>query len=187
MAESSAAGNSSSSKSLMLMMIALFAGFSVLLGGGLFMASRILRAMGTQASTSRDTVRTPTGNFRMEQESAVGPGLPVYSRSSLVLPGENALTEAAKNRKNGVSVVTYHSPDTREMVDNWYSQHLSAEYKRHDAGEQPLPEIFRNASVTDNDIAFVAERGQQTRIVALSLDATGTRILLIRMDKPAAQ
>ena len=181
------AGESSSSKSLLWMMIAFFAGISVLLGGGMFLASRIMRTAGLSASMNKDTVRTPIGSYRMEKEGAVGPGLPLYPHASLILPGEEASAEAIQNAKRGMDAVNYHSPDLRDSVDNWYAKHLGPEFKRHDAGELPLPDIFRDARVSDNDIAFVAERGQQVRIVALSLDANGTKIALIRFDKPAAQ
>jgi hypothetical protein len=184
MAESGVSGDSSSSKTLMWMMVALFVGVGVLLGAGFFMAGRVVRAVGMQASTNRDTVRTPAGNFRMEKESEVGQGMPVYPNASLVLPGEDALAGAAKNMREGIIVVTYHTTDTRESVDNWYTQHLSHEYTRHDAGEKPLPAIFNEASVSENDIAFDAEHGQRLRIIALSLDSTGTKISMIKLDKP---
>jgi hypothetical protein len=186
MAETSA-GESSSSKSLLWMMLAFFAGLGILLGGGMFLASRIMRTAGISASMSKDTVRTPLGSFRLEKEGAVGPGLPLYPHASLVVPGEEASAEAIKNSKRGVDSVNYHSTDLRDSVDNWYVKHLGSEFQRHDAGEKPLPEIFRDVRVSDNDIAFVAERGQQVRVVALSLDATGTKISLIRFDKPAPQ
>jgi hypothetical protein len=70
-------------------------------------------------------------------------------------------------------------------VDSWYSKHLSPDFTRHDAGEKPLPDIFHDARVSDDDVAFVAERNQKVRIVALSLDSGGTKISLIRYDKAA--
>jgi hypothetical protein len=180
-------GNSSSSKTLLWMMVAMILCVGVLLGGGFSLSSRMVQALGIQASTSRDTLRTANGTFRLEQEKQVGPGLPLYPRSSLMVPGPDSAGQAVKNLKNGVSVVTYHAPDNRDFVDSWYSQHLSPEFKRRDAAENPTPEVFRAVGVPDSDIAFVAERGEQTRIVALSLDATGTTISLIRFDKAVAQ
>ena len=100
------AGNSSSSKSLMFMTLALFAGFGVMLGGGLFIAKRLAETMGLAAATgSKDTVRTPIGAFRMEKEDQVGPGLPVYPRSSLEVPSDVATGKALSDSKNGVTVV----------------------------------------------------------------------------------
>jgi hypothetical protein len=180
-------GNSSSSKSLLWMMIALFAGLGVLLGGGMLLAGRVVRSLSFSAVSSKDIIHTPAGSFRLEKENQVGPSLAVYPRASLVLPGENAVPEAIKEAQSGMNKATYHTTDTREFVDGWYQKHLSPEFLRHDAGDKPLPDIFRDARVSGDDIAFVAERGRQVRIVALSLDSTGTRIFLIRYDKPAAQ
>jgi hypothetical protein len=168
------------------MMIALFAGIGVLLGGGLFMASRVIRSMGLSASTNKDTLRVPGGSLRLQKESEIGPGLPVFPGATLVLPGEDASKEALKQAGDGLSTVLYHAADSRAVVDNWYAGHLGPEFARHDAGENPLPEIFRDTRVSDSDIAFVAERCRQVHIVALSLDSEGTRISLIRFDRPAA-
>ena len=183
MAEGSASGNSSSSKSLMWMMIALFVGLGGLLSGGLFMASRVLRSMGLSAASARDTVRTASGSFRLQKETEVGPGLPVYSRSSLIVPDETAAVSAIKQAQNGVEMSTYHTTDSRDDVDSWYTKHLSAEFTRHDAGDKQASEVYANALVSGDDITFVAERDQLVRVVALSIDSGGTKISLIRFAK----
>lgn len=185
MAEGSTSGNSSSSKSLMWMMVAFFSGLGVLLAGGLFVASRMLRSMSMAAASAKDTVRTPAGSFRIEKDVLTGPGLPVYPRASLIVPGESSATTAMQEAKNGIETATYYTTDTREFVDSWYSKHLSPDFTRHDAGEKPLPDIFHDARVAEDDVAFVAERNQKVRIVALSLDSAGTKISLIRYDKAA--
>jgi hypothetical protein len=68
-------------------------------------------------------------------------------------------------------------------VDEWYSKHLSPEFTRRDGGQKPVPAIFDDARVSDSDIAFMAEREQMIRIVALSTDSGGTKISLIRFSK----
>ena len=183
MAEESSSGSSSSSKSLMWMMIGLFTGLGILLASGLFVASRVVGSMGLSAARVKDTVRTPGGSFRLEKETAVGPGLPVYPGSSLMVPDEAAAVAAVKQAQSGIETATYHTNETRDFVDEWYSKHLSPEFTRRDAGEKPVPAIFSEVRVSDNDIAFVAERGQMVRIVALSVDSGGTRISLIRFSK----
>jgi len=183
MAEGSVSGNSSSSKSLMWMMIGLFTGLALLLAGGLFLASRVVRSMGLSAASARDTVRTKGGSFRLEKETEVGPGLPLYPRSSLVVPDDDAAAAAIKQALNGIQTSTYHTTDNRDFVDEWYSKHLSPEFTRRNAGDKPAPAIFNDAQVSDGDITFVAEREQMVRIVALSLDSGGTRISLIRFSK----
>jgi hypothetical protein len=186
MSESSVSGSSSVSKKLMWMMIALFAGMAVMLGGGLFMAGRVVRSMGLAASTPKDTVKTPVGSFRLEKADQVGPGLPVYPRSSLELPGENAAAEAIKDNQTGVNSVSYHSGDTRESVEDWYSKHLSPQFTRHEAGEKPAPQALTDARISDDEVVFLADHGQQVRIVALAMDPTGTKISLIHFDRPSA-
>lgn len=139
--------------------------------------------MGLAAANARETLRTPGGSFRLEKETEIGPGLPVYPRSSLVVPDDNAAVVAVQQARNGIETSTYHTTDTRDFVDSWYSKHLSPEFTRRDAGDKPVPEIFSDVRVSDSDIAFVAEREQMVRIVALSLDAGGTKISLIRFSK----
>lgn len=189
MAEGSSSGNSSSSKSLMWMMIGLFTGLAILLAGGLFLASRVVRSLGLSAASAKDTVRTPGGSFRLEKETEVGPSLPVYPRSSLVVPDDDAAAAAIKQAQSGIETSTYHSTDSRDFVDEWYGKHLSPEFTRREADAQPVPTIFRDTPVADSDISFLAEREQMVRIVALSLDSGGTKISLIRFKKssPASE
>ena len=187
MSESSSAGNSSSSKSLMWMMVALFAGFGVMLAGGLFLANHLARTMGlAAASGTKNTVRTPIGAFRMETQDQVGPGLPVYPRSSLELPGDDTTGNALANAKNGVRVAAYHTDDTREFVEEWYLKHLSAEFTRHEGSEKPLPEAFGDLPIPADSIAFLAERNGNIRVVTLAPESTGTKISLIQTHSTAA-
>ncbi|MGC1312193.1 MAG: hypothetical protein WA857_08105, partial [Candidatus Acidiferrum sp.] len=102
MAAETSSGESSSSKSLMWMMIALFVGLAILLAGGLFVASRVVRSMGLTAASAKDTIHTPGGSFRLEKETEVGPGLPLYPRSALVVPDEDEAGAAIKQAQHGV-------------------------------------------------------------------------------------
>jgi hypothetical protein len=180
------ASNSSSSKSLMWMTLALFGGFGVMLGGGLFIAKRLAQTMGLAAATgTKDTVRTPIGAFRMEKEDQVGPGLPVYPRASLEVPDDVATGKALTDSKNGVAVVTYQTADSREFVESWYMKHLSPEFLRHEGAEKTFPEAFRNVSIDAGDIAFLAVRNNNARAVTLTQESTGTRISLIQTSSPA--
>ncbi|MGH9741662.1 MAG: hypothetical protein ACRD51_04850 [Candidatus Acidiferrum sp.] len=186
MAEAASTGNSSSSKSLMWMMIALFIGLALLLAGGLFIASRVVRSLGLTAASAKDTIRTPAGSFRLEKETQVGPGLPVYPRSSLVVPDDTDAAAAVKQAQSGVELSTYHTTDMRDYVDNWYKEHLSPEFTRHDPGDNAVPASVSSANVSDGDVTFVAERDQMVRVVALSIDSGGTKISLVRFNKAVA-
>src|SRR6267154_1273887 len=184
---SSASDGASSSKSLLFMMIAMACGFSILLGGALLMTSRVINALGLRAGSDKTTVRTPLGEFRVEKAREVGPGLPVYPAAALVLRGSADAHVPLDDDRPQVMASTYRSNASREFVANWYLEHLSPEFARQDSGPKKLPEALRDAHISDDDIAFVGERGDQIRVVALALDEMGTKITLLRSyTKPLA-
>jgi hypothetical protein len=177
---SSGSGGAPSSKSLLFMMIAMTCGFCILLGGGLVIASRVIEAMQLRSGSDKSTVRTPLGDFRFEKAGQVGPGLPVYPQSDLVIPGADSSRVALNDGAAQVLSSTYHTNASREFVVTWYMEHLSPEFTRQDTGPKKLPEVFRNSHITDDDIAFLGERGDQVRVVSLASDDTGTKISLLR-------
>ena len=65
-------------------------------------------------------------------------------------------------------------------------EHLSQEFTRQDSGPKKLPEVFRNSHITDDDIVFLGERGDQVRLVSLTADDTGTKIILLRASIPSS-
>ncbi|OLD81662.1 MAG: hypothetical protein AUF67_07195 [Acidobacteria bacterium 13_1_20CM_58_21] len=162
------------------MMIAMTCGFCILLSGGLLMASRVINALGVRAGRDKTTVRTPLGEFRLEKAKEVGPGLPVYPAATLVLAGAATTHLPLNDDQPQVLTSTYHTNASREYVANWYLEHLSPEFARRDSGPKKLPKALRDAHISDDDIAFVGERGDQIRVVALTLDEMGTKITLLR-------
>jgi hypothetical protein len=183
MANSSSSGESSSSKSLLFMMAAMFCGFAILIGGGLLMASRVIHSLQLRAEGDKTTVRTPLGDFRVEKAQQVGPGLPVYPQASLVLPGGETPRLPVDDSAPQVVASTYHTNSSREYVANWYLEHLSPEFVRQDAGPKNLPEVFHASHISDDDITFVGERGDQVRVVSLATEDMGTKIILLRSAK----
>jgi hypothetical protein len=186
MAQNSSAGNSSSN-SLFWMMLAAGSVFFVLLGGGIFVSSRVLSSMGTPAGAGTLTAHTPTGDFRVEKLNDIGPGLPLYPRAVLLLPGTNAGEPLLKGPHAQVQTTTYYSEDTRDLVDSWYIQHLGAEFVRHRVGDPQAPDELNELPVPADSIAFAGRRGEQVRIVSLTSNSTGTRIVLLRFAKHQAE
>jgi hypothetical protein len=110
----------------------------------------------------------------------VGPGLPVYPAATLVLPGSEAAHLPLNDDQPQVIASTYHTNSSREYVAIWYLEHLSPEFARQDSGPKKLPEAFRDSHISDDEIAFVGARGDQVRLVSLSMEDTGTKITLLR-------
>ena len=180
MGKTSSSREASSSKSLLFMMVAMICGWCALLSGGMMMASRVIRAVQLRAGSDKSTVRTPLGDFRFEKAKQVGPGLPLYPQSELVLPGADSSRLSLSGDAAQVMYSTYHTNTSRQFVVDWYQEHLSPTFTRQDSGPKNLPAIFNNSHITDGDVAFVGERDDQVRVVALSADNTGTRITLLR-------
>ena len=168
------------------MMLAMTCGFSILLGGALLMTSRVINALGLRAGSDKTTVRTPLGEFRVEKAREVGPGLPVYPAAALVLRGSADAHVPLDDDRPQVMASIYHSNASREFVANWYLEHLSPEFARQDSGPKKLPPALRDSPISDDDIAFVGERGDQVRAVSLATEDTGTKITLLRsFTKPS--
>jgi hypothetical protein len=186
MAKSALAGDSSSSKSLLFMMVAMTCGVGILLGGGFLMTSRLINALALRNSSDKATVRTPLGDFRVDKAKEIGPTLPVYPAATLMLPGNDGARFSSADSQAQVVASTYHSNSSREYVATWYAEHLSPEFVRQDSGPRNLPQAFRDSHISDDDITFLGERGEQIRVVVLASDSTGTKIALLRCIKEAA-
>lgn len=150
------------------------------------MASRVIHSLQIRAEGDKTTVRTPLGDFRVEKAAEVGPGLPVYPQSTLVMPGGQALHTSLNDNQPQVLTSTYHTNSSREYVVHWYVEHLSPEFVRQDAGPKNLPGVFHESHISDDDITFVGERGDQFRAVSLTAEDMGTKIVLLRSSKPSS-
>jgi hypothetical protein len=117
--------------------------------------------------------------------------LPVYPAATLVLPGAAearlAVNEDPNQAQNQVVTSTYHTNSSREFVATWYAEHLSPEFARQDAGPKKLPDALRDSHISNDDIAFIGERGDQIRAVSLTADDTGTKIILLRTSVKSSQ
>lgn len=184
MADAASSG-SSSSKSLMWMTAALFAGMAVLLVGGLFLATRVVRSLGIRNSLGSGSVQTQRGTYRLEREREVGPPVPMYPHAALVVPGDDAAEQSVKDGESGITRVIYQSEDSRDFIDKWYQDRLPQGFERHDS-EAPRTKEMLIAGVPDKAIAYDAIKGAHTRILALTENLGGTQISIIRMDKPDA-
>src|SRR5579859_6112420 len=141
-------GDSSTSKSLLWMTAGLFIGLGILVGGGFYMAYRVLPAFQVQATQDNRTLPTPAGDFQVQKPSQIGPGLPVYPQASLLLPMEDGHPATSATLPSDMVSTSYYASDSRSLVDSWYRDHLSPEFVRQDAGQDPLPDILRDAQVS---------------------------------------
>lgn len=175
-------GNSYSSKSLLWMTLGLFASMGVLVGGAFFLAGRVMHSAGLGATNDGKTMHTPLGSLRIEPEKKMGPLLPAYPRGTLIIPGQHESLQQALEAKSGITRTSYQADDDPDLVDKWYQDHLSSEFKRRGPGEGVLPQVLAPLKIPDSTVAFVAQRNGLTRVVTLSPNAQGVQISLIHID-----
>ena len=187
MADTASTKDSSASKSLLWMMLALFGGVALLLGGGLFLASRIINALKLQDTGTKATMHTPAGDIRVKKPGEGASGTPVYPHASLVLPHESATPEQKESSEFEVHTTSYFTTDSRLLVDEWYVQHLSADFVRHGPQDPPLPEQYNDLHIPRDDVAFAVEHGDQLRVVVLVEEDDGTSIRLVHLAKRVPQ
>jgi hypothetical protein len=133
------------------------------------------------------TAHTPKADLRLEKPNEIGPGLPLYPHSALILSETNA-GEALPHAKHAqTQMTTYYTGDVPPLVDSWYLQHLSGEFIRYTVGRPTAPPELDEISPPVDSIAFLGKRGDQVRMVTLASNDAGTRITLVRFMKPQAE
>ena len=176
-----------STRSRFWMTAALASGMVFLIGGAIFMISRVGHALQMPAGGDELTLRTPTGDWRVERPNEVGPGLPVYPDAKLVLPDQRSRPAAPKNNQAPAQTATYYTNDPGEFVDDWYMKHLGSEFVRSDSAARAIPGAPSDLQISSTDVTFVGERGDQVRIVKIAQDSTGAKIMLARYTKREVQ
>ncbi len=158
--------------------------------GGLLVATYVVKSIRVQETHSGKKVEisTPVGDIRVSE----GPGkdttgLPVY-------PGASPTESAAKVEVNvpyekqvGVAVAKYQTSDPLEKVEQWYREHLSADFKLEQHGKLVGSARLKGFHADRYDLAYVSEQGDLARVVALKRAGTGSEIALVRAGERETQ
>jgi hypothetical protein len=168
-----------------LWIIAIVAGgFVVLVLGGLLVASMFIRRVHVNDSGKQVEIETPAGSLRVNGEQVHSTGLPVYPGAEPV-KSEGAALElsAATGAALGIATEKYSTSDDLDQVSAWYQQKLGPGYKREEHGSAG----HREHVSSDADVAFVYEKGDTNRIVALRKKSEGVEIELLSIGKKEVQ
>ena len=162
---------------------------AVLVGGGLYIASRIVRNV-TVGPNGNVQVSTPAGEISVNKTTADTTGLPVYPGASLQpYQGAQVQFEPSKEAREGVgvNVATYMTSASLNEVAGWYRKNLDPSFEeRHGT----------RAGFTDDgivemghpSIAFVSkDERDRARIVALESKGDQTKIVLVRIGEREPQ
>lgn len=162
-------------------------GIVIMIVFGVALAGMFLHRVHVIGTDKNVDIQTPVGELKVNTDSVHSTGLPVY-------PGAVHSDEKNKNAQIelnagdsgvGIAVENYTTGDSLDQVTAWYQRHLSASFKR----ENPQAVKFHDDDSVDHhaDVAFVDDRGDGARVVALTKKDEGVGISLVRVGKRETQ
>ena len=90
---------------------------------------------------------------------------------------------AANGAGLGLAAEKYVTSDDLDRVSQWYQEKLGPSYKREEHGSA----THRQRVSSDADVAYTYEKGDTTRLVALTKKSGGVEIELLRVGKKEVQ
>ncbi len=157
---------------------------------GLVVVSALVHRVRVNARDNKVEIETPVGSLKMNQDSAHATGLPVYP-GAMPEKSQGANFEVSANGKSaGLAIEKYSSDDPRETVQAWYVSKLGPDFKMQvstpgDHNSDQIPGV--PVQMESSDVAFVNDRGDGAKVVALGHHGEGTEITLVRVGKKEVQ
>ena len=157
---------------------------------GLLVVSALMHKVHVNARDNKVEIETPVGSLKVNADNARGTGLPVYPGAQQA-KSQGANFEVSANGKSaGLAIEKYTSDDPRETVQAWYASKLGPDFKLQvstpgDHNSDQIPGV--PLKMDTNDVAFVNDRGDGAKVVALGHHGEGTEITLLRVGKKEAQ
>jgi len=155
---------------------------------GLVVVSVLVHRVRVNSRDNKVEIQTPVGNLSVNQDSEHTTGLPVYPGATVEKSQGVNFDVSANGKSAGLAIEKYTSEDSRETVQQWYATRLGAEFKlqvAHPGGNDQIQGLPINVKTTD--VAFVDDRGNGARVVALARHGDGTEITLVRAGKKEPQ
>jgi hypothetical protein len=154
---------------------------------GLALAGMFLHRVHFQSSEKNVDVQTPVGDLKVNTDGNRHTGLPLYPGATLSDGNNgNAHVELSFDDNGvGLAVETYKTDDSLADVSAWYQKQLGPSFRRETPKANGMP---HHANVDSNaDVAYVDDRGNGARVVALTKEDDGVKISLVRVGKRETQ
>ncbi|HJY87693.1 MAG TPA: hypothetical protein VKE24_12725 [Candidatus Acidoferrales bacterium] len=176
-------GQTPGKKSNLLWWVLGLAGLAVLVicVSGLLVAHLFVKEIRFRNKTGQVEIETPAGQITMGETRARDVGLPIYPGATATQSGGGIEFTSMENERVGLTEVHLVSGDPLEKVDAWYRERLGPDFQHEGPGTKPGSIHLRGAKVRDEDIAFVSDRDDLVRVVALKRRGAGVEIALVRI------
>jgi hypothetical protein len=161
-------------------------GIALLVFLGLILAGVIVRHIHVSETGNKVKIETPVGELRVNKGELHATGLPVYPGAIAVKDKGATIQLSAENSGVGIAAGEYHTNDSLEKVQAWYRNHLGPEFRLEKGGDS-FRLAKRHPGVNDSELAFVDDKGDGARVVALKKSGDGTDMDLVRVGKRETQ
>ncbi len=165
----------------------LAAGVIVMVLFGVTIAGLFIRRLNVRDSGRNVEIQTPVGDINVNK-AAHATGLPAYPGATPSMDSKGGSVEISANGSGvGIATEVFDSKDPIDFVQAWYKKRLGPDFRLDtgkDASDAHANDFFKG---DDHDLAFVDDRGNGARIVALKKTSSGTKITLLRVGKREPQ
>ena len=176
------------SSNIWLWIIGLVVASTLILGlGALFVTRFLAQRIAISRAGEAVEINTPVGSVKATKDETADPGLPIYPGAKLAQAGGSVELSSPDEEAVNLTSVHYRTIDPIEKVDAWYREQLSPDFKREGPGVMNKKKNINGIIVKSNDIAFISEKDDLVRVVALQKVLNGVEIALLRVGKPEAQ
>lgn len=150
---------------------------------GLALAGVLIHNLHVRNQGRNVEIQTPVGGIKVGHEATVN--LPVYPGSESA-DSHNANVELSSGDEGfAIAVEKYQTTDDLGKVSSWYKQRLGSSFRLEKRGS--YGKIHGVDATSDADLAFVDDRGDGARIVALTNKDNCVEIALVRVGKKETQ
>jgi hypothetical protein len=159
---------------------------AILIVLGLVVGLYFARYVHVKQSAQQVTISSPVGDLKVhETEGANTTGLPVYPDATASKSGAIVEVEPSGEEEGArIAAVQYFTTDPLEKVEAWYAKQLGPEFTLEKHGQARK---IAGWKVGDADVAFVEEKQDQKRVVAIKRSEGGVKIALVRVSKREPQ
>ncbi|MGB0034042.1 MAG: hypothetical protein WBP79_01040 [Candidatus Acidiferrales bacterium] len=162
-------------------------GIVVLVFLGLLLAGVMIRHINVSESGNKVAIETPVGAIKVNTGDAHTTGLPVYPGATAKDDQNTNVEISAADAAVGIATEEYQSKDSIDKVQEWYRKRLGPDFRLESSNDKSNDSWKITTHAGEHDIAFVNDRGDGARVVALEKSFAGTKIKLVRVGKRETQ
>jgi hypothetical protein len=154
---------------------------------GLMVAGLFIRHLKIKNSGDKVAIETAVGSISVNGGTPHATGLEIYPGAVPSSDNKSASVNLSANDTGiGIATEQYQTKDPIEFVQAWYKKRLGSDFHL-ETGKDSSMHSNGAVKLNDDDVAFVDDRHNGVRVVALKKTSSGTEITLVRVGKKETQ